>query len=218
MALDLDTNKFKFIGGDISLDFVNTVSGRSGKADKNNTRDYQNLPGTEKINDYADLLKWSVKAKLVGETAAHLLLQTAEKEPQAAEKVLRRARDLRESVYRLFKSAIEGCEPEAEDLEKFNKELAAAWRHQILTWTEGDYHFQWIDAENALNSMLWQIAESAAAMLVTGDLSRVRQCGGDDCGWLFLDTSRNRRRQWCDMKDCGNLAKIRRFRLKNSSI
>ncbi|MBA3694513.1 MAG: CGNR zinc finger domain-containing protein, partial [Acidobacteria bacterium] len=28
------------------------------------------------------------------------------------------------------------------------------------------------------------------------------------------DTSRNRTRQWCDMKDCGNLAKVRRFRAK----
>jgi len=29
---------------------------------------------------------------------------------------------------------------------------------------------------------------------------------------MFLDTSRNGRRHWCDMKDCGNLAKVRRFR------
>ncbi|MGI8786895.1 MAG: CGNR zinc finger domain-containing protein [Pyrinomonadaceae bacterium] len=63
--------------------------------------------------------------------------------------------------------------------------------------------------------MLWRISESAAAVLTTGDLTRVRQCGGDCC-WMFLDTSRNRSRQWCDMKDCGNLAKVRRFRRKNS--
>jgi predicted RNA-binding Zn ribbon-like protein len=31
---------------------------------------------------------------------------------------------------------------------------------------------------------------------------------------LFLDTSRNRRRQWCDMQDCGNRAKVQRFRRK----
>jgi predicted RNA-binding Zn ribbon-like protein len=60
--------------------------------------------------------------------------------------------------------------------------------------------------------MLWLIADSAAEMLTTGDLSRLKQCPGDDCGWLFEDTSKNRRRQWCDMQACGNLAKVRRFR------
>jgi predicted RNA-binding Zn ribbon-like protein len=60
--------------------------------------------------------------------------------------------------------------------------------------------------------MLWLIADSAAEMLTTSDLSRLKQCPGDDCGWLFEDTSKNRRRQWCDMQDCGNLAKVRRFR------
>ncbi|MGA2590961.1 MAG: CGNR zinc finger domain-containing protein [Bryobacteraceae bacterium] len=34
------------------------------------------------------------------------------------------------------------------------------------------------------------------------------------CGWMFLDTTRNRSRQWCDMRDCGNRAKVRRFREK----
>jgi predicted RNA-binding Zn ribbon-like protein len=29
---------------------------------------------------------------------------------------------------------------------------------------------------------------------------------------MFLDTSRNRSRHWCDMKDCGNRAKVSRFR------
>jgi predicted RNA-binding Zn ribbon-like protein len=34
---------------------------------------------------------------------------------------------------------------------------------------------------------------------------------------MFLDISKNGRRQWCDMQDCGNLAKVRRFRQRQSS-
>jgi predicted RNA-binding Zn ribbon-like protein len=62
--------------------------------------------------------------------------------------------------------------------------------------------------------MLWHIADSAAEFLTTGDLTRLRECSGEDCGWLFEDTSKNRSRQWCDMRDCGNLAKVRRFRTR----
>jgi predicted RNA-binding Zn ribbon-like protein len=43
-------------------------------------------------------------------------------------------------------------------------------------------------------------------------LERVRECANHDCGWLFLDLSRNRSRKWCDMSSCGNRAKVRRFR------
>ena len=39
----------------------------------------------------------------------------------------------------------------------------------------------------------------------------VRICGADDCLWIFLDTSKNRTRRWCDMKQCGNRMKARRF-------
>ena len=62
---------------------------------------------------------------------------------------------------------------------------------------------------------LWLIADSATQMLTTGDLSRLRQCGGGDCNWLFKDPSRNRSRQWCVMEQCGNVAKVRRFRSRS---
>ena len=42
----------------------------------------------------------------------------------------------------------------------------------------------------------------------------IRECDGDTCGWLFLDTTRNHSRRWCDMRGCGNRAKVRRHRQK----
>jgi predicted RNA-binding Zn ribbon-like protein len=38
----------------------------------------------------------------------------------------------------------------------------------------------------------------------------VRVCAGEGCGWLFLDTSRNGRRIWCESGDCGNRERVRR--------
>ncbi|WP_227979149.1 CGNR zinc finger domain-containing protein [Nocardia spumae] len=49
--------------------------------------------------------------------------------------------------------------------------------------------------------------------LFTGPLAgRIRVCAAEDCGLLFVDTSRPGRRRWCSMERCGNLAKIRKYR------
>jgi predicted RNA-binding Zn ribbon-like protein len=115
---------------------------------------------------------------------------------------LRRAIRFREALYRIFKAAIDERRPHAEDLAALNRELAA----ERLTFRSGRFTLGDDD------SLLSIIARDAVRLLTSDELSRVRQCGGESCGWLFLDTSRNRSRQWCDMRDCGNLAKVRRFR------
>ncbi len=63
----------------------------------------------------------------------------------------------------------------------------------------------------ALDRPLWPVAQSAVTLLTAEDLTRVKMCAStDDCGWLFLDTTRNRSRQWCDIATCGNRARARR--------
>ena len=44
--------------------------------------------------------------------------------------------------------------------------------------------------------------------------SRVKACRGTDCGWVFVDASRNGSRRWCEMASCGNRAKTARFRAR----
>jgi predicted RNA-binding Zn ribbon-like protein len=61
-----------------------------------------------------------------------------------------------------------------------------------------------------LHRLLWPIAESAAELLTSQEVSSIRLCEAPDCDWLFLDNSRNRSRRWCDMKICGNREKARR--------
>lgn len=217
MALDINTNKFKLIGGNAGLDFVNTVNGRVSSPDKKTGRDYCDAFPSDKLENYADLIGWSLKAELVNEKEAKKLLQIAQGNTEAADAVLKRAVTLRESVYRLFKSAAEGWQPEAEDLEKLNRELSIARRHQRLSFAKNGFVFEWINRAEALDAMLRQVSESAAELLLNGDLTRVRRCENNVCNWLFLDASRNRSRQWCDMKDCGNVAKVRRFRAKQQT-
>jgi predicted RNA-binding Zn ribbon-like protein len=50
----------------------------------------------------------------------------------------------------------------------------------------------------------------AASALLQSEASRLRICGGSDCGWMYVDRSRNGLRRWCEMQTCGTVAKSRR--------
>jgi predicted RNA-binding Zn ribbon-like protein len=140
------------------------------------------------------------------------LQRAARLHPQHAARALARALRLREALYRIFKSSIEGWRPRIADVNVLRKELTAARARQHLLMSGAGFVWRWDDSESALDSPLWRVSQSAADLLTSADIASLRQCGGDECGWMFLDTSRNRSRRWCDMRECGNRAKVRRFR------
>ncbi|MFH9734518.1 CGNR zinc finger domain-containing protein [Streptomyces sp. NPDC017260] len=50
--------------------------------------------------------------------------------------------------------------------------------------------------------------------LLTDPLARasLRQCEGDNCPIVYVDTSRGRRRRWCSSEICGNRERVARHR------
>ncbi|MGP3952671.1 CGNR zinc finger domain-containing protein [Streptomyces sp. 7N604] len=53
-----------------------------------------------------------------------------------------------------------------------------------------------------------------AVDLLTDPTARgqLRQCAGDSCSLVYLDTSRGRRRRWCSSEVCGNRERVARHR------
>jgi len=204
LSKTIDRLHVKFIAGSLCLDFVNTVGGRgvSGAAIR------------DKIASYDDLLAWSVLAGSVDHRHAGALARLTARGVENAANILARGIRLREALYRLFKSAMEGRRPGGTDFDVLRQELSIARAHQRLTAQSGRFIWMLPAYSAAPDRILWPIALAAAALLTSSDLARLGQCGGENCGWLFLDTSRNHRRQWCDMRDCGNRAKVQRFRQK----
>lgn len=211
---DLRLEKFTLIGGHPALDFINTVSGRTGVPGSKNSREYAII--SDKFVDHVDLISWGRKAGLLTEHETLEILQTADKDPGEAKKVLKKAVVLRELLYRLFKAAMEKWEPDPKDLANFNAEILAARKHERLDHSGGEFSWGW--SEVSLRTLPWMVARSAAELLTSNALSKVGQCGGPECRWLFLDESRRHNRQWCDMRDCGNVAKVRRFRKRQTII
>ena len=124
---------------------------------------------------------------------------------------------LRALIYRIFSALGEDRQAAPSDIEELNALLPEAQRQRGIVTADGGYEWGWLDDPDApLDRVLWPIAVSAAALLTWDQLDRVKLCRADDCGWLFVDASRNRSRRWCDMSDCGNRAKARRFRTRHS--
>jgi predicted RNA-binding Zn ribbon-like protein len=59
------------------------------------------------------------------------------------------------------------------------------------------------------------VARDAVALVRGPLLERVKKCENPDCSLLFLDDSQARRRRWCSMERCGNLAKVAGYRSRS---
>jgi len=59
-----------------------------------------------------------------------------------------------------------------------------------------------------------RVTAAALALLKNPPAARIKTCPGENCGWKFVDRSKNRSRRWCDMAVCGNLVKARVYRAR----
>jgi predicted RNA-binding Zn ribbon-like protein len=190
------------VAGHPALDFTNTASWPLGGV------------RNERLVDYAALLLWSVRTRVIEPAQAEAMRARSLTQPEEATRVLQRARELREAVHDVFAARATGAPVPRRALDRLNHHLAEALLHARLSEQGEAFNWIWEGAPDALDRMLWPLAWSAAELLTSVELARVRLCAGEDCGWLFIDTSKNRTRRWCSMSDCGNRAKVRRFRAR----
>jgi predicted RNA-binding Zn ribbon-like protein len=182
----------KLLGGAPCLDFVNTVEWR-GAPDP-----------SERLTDYGELLIWAEAAETIGRKTRLRLEAAAARDPGAAASALAEAIALRETLAALLTA------PRPALVERLNAWLACAPERRRLA-ASGE-HLAWATERegDAFLAPLWPVVWSAADLLVSGQVARVRACADRRCAWLFLDTARGRHRRWCSMEGCGNRAKARR--------
>jgi predicted RNA-binding Zn ribbon-like protein len=185
---------FGFVANHPALDFCNTVGAW-----------VDGVPERDKLARYPDFVAWARGARLLTPAEAAAL-----RTPRNAARLLARARAFRSALYALVTAALAGRRPDPADLATVEHELARARAAQRLAPSRGGYAAAWVDPADPERPLLE--AARAAARLLEVPLDRIHRCAGEDCGWLFRDTSRAGRRRWCSMTTCGNTAKVRRFR------
>jgi len=191
-------------GGHVVLDFLNTAAGLN-----RDPRDW--------LDGYARLVGWAALAGICGAALRRELIAQDLASPRRGQFALARIRLLRSALYALIHSIRDGIQPRTvaiEELQRWCRRGGAAlqlrWHHDGSLRTSLE--------SCGLDLIGVTIARAAVELLSRPLVGQLGVCAGRNCGWLFLDTSKSRRRRWCDMKTCGNAAKAsRHYRRQRSA-
>jgi predicted RNA-binding Zn ribbon-like protein len=187
---------------DLSIDFANTRYSRGSEP-------------VETFHDFSEMVRWCDTNAMLGREAAEGALQWSEKHGRDAAAIFDDAIALRETIYRICFAMADGKAPEARDVTAINAALDRAPERRVLAHREKT--FGWRIDRDVLNaaSLLAPVLWSAGDLIVSPEVGRLRHCLNDQCGWLFMDDSKNGSRRWCSMQICGNRAKAHRHYVRS---
>lgn len=188
-------------GGILCLDFVNTIHDRINEPE----RDYWVT--------HVHLLQWALKAGSIRSAEYEPLLKHVESRPAQSPKLLKEAIRLRELLYRIFHSVSLGKKIAGRDLEAFNVILSKCLSHLRLKAQDKGCSQSWQLMPGESMIILVPVIYSAYELLISDRLDRIKECS--NCGWLFLDTTKNGARRWCSMNTCGSIVKAREWYHRN---
>jgi predicted RNA-binding Zn ribbon-like protein len=206
--------KFELIGGNVCLDFINTLDDRPSAQPQ------------ELLKNYYELARFGEDTGILTPAQLDFFFDNAHLMPDEAGDALRRAINLREAMYAIFSALMKKQTAPAVAMDTLNAYIRDAAQHSRLVQNrvqnkdvqrEGRCEWRFDDLTSAFGAMLWPITRAAADLLASSDLAQVRACSSPTCQWLFLDTSKNHHRRWCNMKVCGNRAKVRKFYAKKKT-
>ena len=198
-------NSIRLVGGMGVLDYLNTCDGRR--------------PGTavrevlDKLSNLEDIVHWFLHAGLIEAHEHEQLVQLVRGSSWHTVSAFNELIGFRESLYRLFLPLALGDAVDAGQLDELNQLLASTADQRVLVPTPFGVIWCWRPCQT-LQAMtagfIARLAVQASALLTSADLGRLKACDTPDCDWLFIDTSKNGRRRWCQMNVCGAREKAKR--------
>jgi predicted RNA-binding Zn ribbon-like protein len=190
-------SELRIVGGNLALDFVNTTGGEPDRS-----------PAFECLQSYADLVAWANRVGVISDAATRGVLRSARKRISDAGAMYEHALTLRAELYELFRAIAQGRRAPSRNVEALREAQRDALARASLVPGDGRYEWKWSDPED-LGGVVWPMVHAATELVTSKELHRIKACAG--CRWLFLDTSRNRKRRWCTMESCGTHEKTRRY-------
>ncbi len=152
----------------------------------------------EMLSSPRRLQEWSVAAGLV------------DAPPAVSEAGLARALAVREAIYRLALTAVTGDPRRPGDTDLLNAAAVGAPVTTVLTEAG-------LQRTGTEDEVIATVARAAVTLLGGSGRPRIRECADPSCTRLFVDTSRAGSRHWCDMRGCGNRAKVAGHRARRGA-
>ena len=187
------------IGNELALDLANTASGRGSPT------------YLDHLQRAEHVVAWARNARALSPSDGERLQASLAANPKLAQRLVKRTLELREVVYAIGESIAAKRGADAAAVEQLKRVHAECLARAKLVPHEASFVWAWDPADGPVEAILGPVTLSALTLLTQADLSRIKQCRGDRCGWLFFDTTKNKSRRWCEMEVCGNRAKQRRF-------
>ena len=161
---------------------------------------------TRDVDDDIELL--ATPAALVGWLAEHALLDAPPAAVRATAGDLQRAVELREALRDHLLS--HHGEPLPADAARTLDE--ASRRARLTVRFTGPDETAIEPQADGVDGGVGRLLAIVARAIDDGTWQRLKACPAETCQWAFYDASRNRSAVWCDMRVCGNRAKVRGFR------
>jgi predicted RNA-binding Zn ribbon-like protein len=209
-AADSLRSGWRFVGGNLCLDFVNTTNRRTPVPQN----PLLTRADQECLLNYGRLLDWTLAAGCLHPQAVKDLIQAALENRALARRIWRRSLALREALYQIAVSVVEGTVADQRALSVLNREVAVARDHLVISARKGELIESFHGQRRDLSRPLWPITLSAVQFFVRGVTGRLKRCPSSGCDWLFIDVTKNGSRTWCSMADCGNRSKVARYRTR----
>ena len=193
-------------GGCPVFDFTNTISNR-------NDPDYFDY-----LTKYDDFVDWINKIKLLPKGKMDAIAAFSKSHTRKSADTLRQIIEVREVVFKLFSSLAQQQKAERETVDAFNGFFSEALSNMRVEVGRKEVATSFIVSEKTiLKEPLYILVKNAFDILSTQSFDRIKEC--PTCRWLFLDTTKNGKRRWCNMQVCGSNDKARRsyHRKKESS-
>lgn len=191
---------FQLVAEHPALDLVNTLDWR-----------FRDTGAEELLKTYDDLLRFSGQSRILSPRQIRDLRQSAT--PKTGEQALALTSELREALAEIFYARFDKRSPAAASRATLERCFQTACLHRRISWKRAPgLAWTWLGKERETQLPFWILSLRALDLLTSEAIRRVRACDNPECRWLFLDTSKNHTKRWCDMKVCGNRMKARRFK------
>ena len=179
--------------------------------------DFVNFTPTPFSLTWEELIQFLEDTRVVSAERGAQLVVLPQSDPQAAEGLLLKSRQLCASLRRVFAAMQRKQKIASEWAESVNDILRITEGHDELVFENGTWRIEFVAREGGLDWLLAAVARSAAELVAEGAGARLRLCANPRCGLFFYDNSRTHRRRWCSMAVCGNRNKVAAFARKHSS-
>ena len=179
-----------------------------------NTLEYERGQPVDTIPDVGAILAWLRERRLIsGRGLAAEAARLRRDDAEAARRV-ERFQHLRDVLHAVAAELTATGHPTTDQLRDLNHILRHGLHYHQIEMDPDGTRYVFAQVGDRLDQARATIASSLAQFLAEDAPSLLRVCANQGCRYLFIDRSPTGRRRWCDMRTCGNQAKVARHRAR----